>query len=231
MKQSQVTFKDSIAAKLLKVVFGYYIIFALIVTLIQLGVEYYNVKDNVMKEVENLQTSFEGSLSEAIWTLNDAQLKSLLKGIWGNQVIVALRIDNYQKEKGDTQALEGWFIDRKGNYHIIDQEKEKSLPPMKEGAFSELILYEFPLKYIDEYKDAHDIGKAIFYSSSQVVIDRVKHGFIHAYPDVAHTAISPRVHVQDGPMYPCIGARKSVALSGRRFSAHYRKPLMARIAD
>ena len=178
MKQSQVTFKDSIAAKLLKVVFGYYIIFALIVTLIQLGVEYYNVKDNVMKEVENLQTSFEGSLSEAIWTLNDAQLKSLLKGIWGNQVIVALRIDNYQKEKGDTQALEGWFIDRKGNYHIIDQEKEKSLPPMKEGAFSELILYEFPLKYIDEYKDAHDIGKAIFYSSSQVVIDRVKHGFI-----------------------------------------------------
>ena len=53
----------------------------------------------------------------------------------------------------------------------------------------------------------------------------------HAYPDVAHTAISPRVHVQDGPMYPCIGARKSVALSGRRFSAHYRRPLMARIAD
>ena len=53
----------------------------------------------------------------------------------------------------------------------------------------------------------------------------------HAYPDVAHTAISPRVHVQDGPMYPCIGARKSVALFGRRFSAHYRRPLMARIAD
>ena len=53
----------------------------------------------------------------------------------------------------------------------------------------------------------------------------------HAYPDVAHTAISPRVHVQDGPMYPCIGARKSVVLSGRRFSAHYRRPLMARISD
>ena len=56
-------------------------------------------------------------------------------------------------------------------------------------------------------------------------------GFFHAYPDVAHTAISPRVHVQDGPMYPCIGARKSVALFERRFSAHYRRPLMARIAD
>ena len=53
----------------------------------------------------------------------------------------------------------------------------------------------------------------------------------HAYPDVAHTAISPRVHVQDGPMYPCIVARKSVALSGRRFSAHYQRPLMAKIAD
>ena len=178
MKQFQVTFKDSISAKLIKVVFGYYIIFAVIVTLIQLGVEYHDVKHNVMKEVENLQTSFESSLSEAIWTLNDAQLKSLLKGIWGNQVIVALRINNYQKEKENTQTFGGWFIDLKGNYHIIDQEKEKSLPPMKERTFSELILYEFPLKYIDEYKDEHDIGKAIFYSSSQVVIDRVKHGFI-----------------------------------------------------
>ena len=54
---------------------------------------------------------------------------------------------------------------------------------------------------------------------------------LHAYPDAAHTAITPRVHVQDGPMYPCIDARKSVVLSGRRFSAHYRRPLMARISD
>jgi len=55
--------------------------------------------------------------------------------------------------------------------------------------------------------------------------------FLHAYPDVAHTTISLRVHVQDSPMYPCRGARKSVALPGPRFSAHYRKPLMARISD
>jgi len=54
---------------------------------------------------------------------------------------------------------------------------------------------------------------------------------LHAYPDVAHTVISPKVHVQDGPMYPCIGARKSVALSWRQFLGHYRRPLMARIAD
>ena len=53
----------------------------------------------------------------------------------------------------------------------------------------------------------------------------------HAYPDVAHPYINLTVHVQDSPMYPCTGACKSVALPWPRFSVHYRKPLMARIAD
>jgi len=54
MKQSQIYFKDSIATKLLKVIFSIYITVALIITLIQLGTEYYHVKNNVFEEIIKL---------------------------------------------------------------------------------------------------------------------------------------------------------------------------------
>ncbi|MDM8556600.1 ATP-binding protein [Desulfococcaceae bacterium HSG7] len=176
MKQSQIITKDSIAAKLFRIIFGIYITIAILVTCIQLGIEYYHVKNDVIEEVKSLQISFSSSLNEALWKFDEDQLNSLLKGIWENQVIIGVRIENHQKA-GDIKTL-GWVIDFNGDYHIINKEN-KEFPKIMEGVFFfELIEYEFPLKYVDKYKKEHDIGKGIFYSSNQLVIHRIKYGFI-----------------------------------------------------
>ncbi len=176
MKQFQIRPKDSIATKLLKIIFSIYITVAIIVTCIQLGVEYFHVKYDVLDEVENLQESFYSSLNEALWKFDEDQLKSLLKGVWENQAIVEVRINNHQKE-GDPETL-GWIIDSLGHFYIIRQENKEFFQISKGKLFSELIVYEFPFKYIDEYSNEYDLGKGIFYSSNQVIIDRIKYGFI-----------------------------------------------------
>ena len=163
MKQFQIRSKDSIATKLLKVIFSIYITVAIIVTCIQLGVEYFHVQNNVREEIENLQESFYSSINEALWKFDQDQLKALLKGVWENQAIVKVRINNHQEE-GDLETL-GWTIDSLGHFHIIRQDNKESLQITKGDFFSKLIVYEFPFKYIDEYKNEHDLGKGFFYSS------------------------------------------------------------------
>ncbi|KPA11281.1 multi-sensor hybrid histidine kinase [Candidatus Magnetomorum sp. HK-1] len=175
MKQSQIYFKDSIATKLLKVIFSIYITVALIITLIQLGTEYYHVKNNVFEEVIKIQTSFESSLGEALWTYNESQLKSLMKGIWNNQVIVRVHVRDL---KSENMSGYGRFIDTQGNYHSIGQEKGIVFPDIEEGIFFESIVHKFTIKIIDVNNDEIDVGIGVLYSSSNVVINRVKHGFI-----------------------------------------------------
>ncbi len=175
-KQSPMSPKDSIATRLLRIIFGIYLTIAIIVTVIQLGIEYFNVKKDVIEEVKSLHISFYSSLNEALWKFDGDQLKTLLKGIWENQVIVGVRIDNHQQD-GNMEIL-GWVIDVEGHYHLVGQENKEFLHIMEGERFFTFIEYEFPFTYIDEYHNEYDLGKGIFYSSNQVVFNRIKYGFM-----------------------------------------------------
>ena len=77
----QIDFRHSIANQLFKVLFGMYLVIAVIVTVIQLATVYYNEKEAVAKEIQKLPVTLGPGISTSLWTFNDRLLQSILMGI------------------------------------------------------------------------------------------------------------------------------------------------------
>lgn len=81
MLKDLVPIKDSIATRLLRVVFSFYIILVVTVTAAQITAEYVHTRNLVLEELEILKQVFQPSLEQALWELNNNQLQSTLNGI------------------------------------------------------------------------------------------------------------------------------------------------------
>ena len=132
---SKVHLKDSIAARLLKVVFTIYLVIAVNVTLIHMVVEYYHTKNNIRQELKLFQKTFEASLARSLWSLNAGQMHSTLKGIVEMPVIVGVKIVNKKEEIFD--AI-GMMFNKKGEMVSFNQESNRILIN-ENKSFSELL--------------------------------------------------------------------------------------------
>ena len=103
MTSSHIRVQDSIATKLLRIILGLYFSITMLVMVLLLWLGYVHVKDEVREDMHVLQASFSSSLSDALWKFNEEQLKSLLKGLWENQVLVGVRINHRQEGQMDPQ--------------------------------------------------------------------------------------------------------------------------------
>ena len=96
MSLQRVRTQHSLAAKLFKVIFGIFFIFTFILTITQLSLEYYHVKDNILTEIRELQKILEPGLSRALWTFNDTQLNSILTGINDISIVSGVKIFDHK---------------------------------------------------------------------------------------------------------------------------------------
>ncbi len=160
--------KDSIAAKLLKVTFSIYFILTLTVTFIHMTVEYFHVKNSVSKELEVIQKTFEPALAKAMWDLSHNQVQSILKGMVQLPQVIGIRLEN---QKGEDIGTAG----------SVSEQGKKILPDKQEILNSDnqgnLFQHQFVIKYMRTGKTM-ELGKTTIYSSSDVVIRRVRVGFI-----------------------------------------------------
>ena len=117
---SEVEVKDSIATKLLKVVFSIYFVLTVTVTLIHMGAEYSHTKDTVVEELKIIQQTFEPVLATAIWDMNVNQLKSTFLGMVKFPIILGVKIEN---QRGKTLGAAGTIINQNGEAMI--QEKKR----------------------------------------------------------------------------------------------------------
>lgn len=83
---------DSIAIKLLKVVFLIYFSMTLVITTIHVFIEYNYTKNIVYDELMGLEATFRPSLTNAIWEVNEEQLASIVDGIYGFPIVTSLQI-------------------------------------------------------------------------------------------------------------------------------------------
>jgi diguanylate cyclase len=89
---NSVRLTDSIAIKLLKIVFLIYFSMTLIITTIHVLIEYSYTKDTVYNELKGLEATFKPSLTNAIWEVNEGQLASIVDGIYGFPIVTSLQI-------------------------------------------------------------------------------------------------------------------------------------------
>ncbi|OMH38308.1 response regulator [Motiliproteus sp. MSK22-1] len=175
MRHGKPLLNGSIATHLLKVIFGLYFVVTVIVTVIQLSVEYNDTKNNVRMEIESLGRTFQPGLEEAIWSYNMPLLKSILKGM--NQVgtITGIKIVD---EVGNEIQLLGTIKDKDGEGYLVNDSGERLLLSEDEGIFTGLFWYEFPIIHRASNGDSTPIGTGVIYSSDIIVFDRVEYGFI-----------------------------------------------------
>jgi len=152
--------KDSIGFNLIKLVFSVYIIIAALVTLAHMATEYFNVKSSVMQDLQLYQSSFEEPLADSLWDLDLEQTKTITPGIIKLPSIVGLQIYDLGNSLISADGL---------TPENLGQQARGILP-------TKLLQHEFSIVYTKENEKAA-VGRAVFYSSSDVVITKVQAGF------------------------------------------------------
>ncbi|MDB9744176.1 GGDEF domain-containing protein [Fibrobacterales bacterium] len=89
---NSIKLSDSIAIKLLKIVFLIYFSITLVITTVHVFIEYSYTKDSVFEELKGLEGTFESSLTNAIWEVNEEQLESIVKGVISFPIVTSLQI-------------------------------------------------------------------------------------------------------------------------------------------
>lgn len=178
--ENTVRIRNSIATKLLKVVFALYIIVAAVVTIGHMVMEYRYQKSNISRDLEGIQLTFEQELAGDIWHMREESLRSTVKGMLEIPTVVGVTIEN---DKGDNIAI-GGVIEHNGevgevglHVRMLGGSQEESTVH-EEGEYGyELIGHSFPIIYT--YKEGKkQLGEATIYSSTSVIFQRVKLGFL-----------------------------------------------------
>lgn len=153
----------SISSSLLARVLSVYFLLTLMVTVIQIGAEYFDTKRALISELQNQQSTFSGSLTRSLWEFNTPQIETLADGLISIPAIagVIIRDDNGSVlvQQGDTlpldptpeKALDGYMIAEKNGIF---------------GYFDSLI-FEF---------SGHStrVGDVTLFSTRDIAIERIK---------------------------------------------------------
>ena len=91
MIKKQISTRNSIATKLLKVVFSFYVIIAVGVTVVQMVLEYQHQKESIRSDLVKMQKTFEQSLAIDMWQLDKKGLSSALDGMLEQAMITGVK--------------------------------------------------------------------------------------------------------------------------------------------
>lgn len=155
--------RDSIAVKLLRIVFSLYLSITVLMTLTQMFNEYLLEKNDVKHALQQTQLIFEANLVKALWDFSDEQVHANETGIMQMPAIVGVQIFDEIEKKIVVQK--GFALNQQGK--IIHSENKKT------SAYLQLFAHKFPL-----IEDKKKIGEVTLYSSNEVVFDKVKYNFL-----------------------------------------------------
>ncbi len=168
LRFSDIGLKHSITLHLLKKVFAVYLIFALVVTLFHMIVEYNYEKDETLEELRSIREILQPSLSTALWYIDNVQLHSTLQGMIQQPSLVGVKLEIDEEIIGI-----GTFYNEENEIITLNLEGTRSSVPEYTNLFS----YQFPILY-DYEGTTHHIGTAFLYSSHSVVLQKIKYRFL-----------------------------------------------------
>lgn len=159
MRELHIGFMQSLSGRLFRMVFGGYVILAIFVTVIQLLLEYSSIQTTISKDLTSLGNSFNGGVSEAMWEMDEALLKTIAEGISQSSIITGVKI---MSDSGVVFAEVGSIplgtLSEPSNFLSDTQFYTSNL--QKESVFG-----------------IRDIGVMTVYSDRSVAIDRVTYSF------------------------------------------------------
>ena len=174
-------FKNGIGLRLLRYVFGCYLIVALLVTGVQLVSEYRHVKNDVFSQIYSLEKTFKDSFVNSIWSFDTPQLEVTLFGMTKIDTVSGIKIVNEHNQilasVGDVVAEDSQVFLSKD----LESLGMKEIELMQAGSTVRQTLFEytFPIEYQEDQNGPVDlIGYGHIYTDVDTIIDRVKYSFI-----------------------------------------------------
>lgn len=163
--------QNSIAKKLINFVFSIYCVIAVVITIVQIAIEYNHTQQTVESELKINQQIFEPVLSAGVWNLDKEQVKNTLNGMLAIPIVMGVKIE----QKGKIFTGIGTIKSNKGE--LLKFNDQGQAIPLKRGDFNNVFSYEFPINYIFRDK-SRKVGTATLYSNSSAIIQRVQFGVI-----------------------------------------------------
>ena len=171
----KVRIKDSIATRLLKNVFGIYVIIAVFVTLVHIVVEYYHTKNTIVKELKVIYQTIGKGLALSLWDFDLTKTQSIINGAVVLPAVTGIYIEDET----------GKIVGSSGEVHYQLEVVSKSFSFKDLINFKELInwnrsnsvysLNENIFYQLDSKKVR--IGRIHIFSDRSVVFDRIRVGF------------------------------------------------------
>ncbi len=156
--------KNSLALRLLKVVFSIYLSITLVITVVQMVNEYLLEAHFVKNSLIISQAIFQESLVTSLWNFDHQQLSATAEGILKQQTIVGVEIAD---DHGKFLIQRGQIFNQNLTPVLITHGVQQPL------TYIALFPYRFDLLHNKKM-----IGKVTLYSSNQVVINKVKYNFL-----------------------------------------------------
>lgn len=153
----------TLAGRLFKLVFSWYLLLAIVVTCVQLGIEYASIRATITSDLAALGRSFSPSVSDAMWTYDQPLLESLARGIGQTAIITGVKVENSQ---GENVVSDG---------HLPAAGKIASDSLLAPFQMHTVVLQS---KSLSEHHVPRKLGRLVLYSDRAVVLARVRNSFV-----------------------------------------------------
>ena len=162
--------RHSVATRLIKLVFAFYCVVAVVITAIQIIMEYQYTKSSIQQELAINQAQFAPVLAPSVWDLDRQQIQNTLNGMLANPIVKGVKL----LQQGKLLAASG-LIKHDEQLRRFDQDGIEI--KVKQGSPSQSISYAFDLNY-EFRQQSRTIGQVEVYSNTSAVIQRVEVGII-----------------------------------------------------
>ena len=169
--------KNSIGLKLLRYIFGSYLLVTVALTLWQLRSEYMDTKSDVLQGMLHLEKTFKPSLKESVWGYDINQLELTIQGMEHIDYIAAVIIED---NKGKPLAQTNGTKDIKRESLMVTQllsEPFQGITKIENINNNTYYQHSFELKHTNSQGESLHIGNCHIFASDTAVFDRVSYGF------------------------------------------------------
>jgi len=169
-----VSFRHSIATRLLTIVFSIYLIVTFTVTLTHMIAEYYDTKNKIGEDLEIFNKTFAPGLSLSIFNVDDEQAASVIKGMFEIPIIVGVKVED---PEGEVLNSQGTIFNSKGEIVVLDQDGNQ-IAPQEGDKIIGLFGKNYEMNHVIDEETITNVGKITLYSSAEIVFGKVQYGFI-----------------------------------------------------
>jgi len=164
---------SSISRQLFRRIFGLYLMAAVMVTAVQLSLEYRHTQDEVASEMQQVLNTFTPGIIDALWNYDKNLISSILIGMHELAVIDGIQVFDHRGLLVKSMGVE---LNATGQIRLTAGDEDAT---DNSSQFTRLNKRKVRLTHYSNKNNRKDnIGEIVIYSSNRIVIDRVKYGFI-----------------------------------------------------